>query len=140
MFQIEDVKEFMEFLFLKEIFDKFCVSSMELKTFVPISVKGNLLTDWLSEEDRERYGDMDYVPWKLLRPLAFSLIKGKQTPKMLRIQFVHYMENGDCGGLRIQFKKNELICISTYTAANFTLDKSREQFWDDNCSEFLQKI
>lgn len=139
MFHIEDVKEFMEFLFLKEIFDKFCVSSMELKTLVPISVKGNLLTDWLSEEEKELYGDMEYVPWKLLRPLAFSLIKGKQKPRMLRIQFVHYMANGDCGGLRIQFENNELMCISSYTSASFSLDKSREQIWDDNCSEFFHK-
>lgn len=139
LFQIEDVKEFMEFLFLKEMFDKFCVSSMEIKTFVSISVKGNLLTDWLSEEEKELYGETEFVPWKLLRPLAFSLIRGKQTPRMMRLQFVHYMANGDCGGLRIQFENNQLMCISSYTPAHFTLDKSREQVWDENCAEFFHK-
>lgn len=139
MYKIEDVKEFMGLLFLKGIFDKFCVGSMELKTLVPISIKGTLMADWLSEEDKETYGNCEYVPWHLLRPVAFSLIKGKQTPQLLRINFVHYMENGDCGGLRVQYEKNELICISSYTPANFSLDKSREQVWDDKCSEFLTK-
>ncbi len=139
IYKIDDVREFMAVLFLKENFDKFCVGTMEIKTLVSISVKGNLLTEWLTEEEKEVYGSMEYVPWKLLRPLAFSLIKGEQTPQLLRIQFVHYMNNGDCGGLRIQYENNELHCISSYTPANFTLDKSSEQMWDDKCSEFFHK-
>lgn len=139
MCKIEDVREFMAVLFLKENFDKFCVGAMEIKTFVSISVKGNLLADWLSEEEKEVYGSRDYVPWKLLRPLAFSIIKGEQTPQLLRIQFVHYMNNGDCGGLRIQYEKKVLHCISSYTPANFTLDNSGEQLWDDQCLEFFHK-
>lgn len=139
MHKIEDVKEFMSLLFLKEIFDKFQVGSMEVRTFVPISIKGNFFFDWLGEEERELYGTCEYVPWKVLRPLAFSLIRGKQTPQMLRINFIHAMENGDCGGLRIQYENNELVCISSYTPANFSLDKSKEQQWDENCSVFLKK-
>lgn len=141
MHKIEDIKEFMSLLFLKEIFDKFQVSSMEVKTFVSISIKGNFFCDWLNEEERELYGTCEYVPWKVLRPLAFSIIRGKQTPKILRINFIHTMENGDCGGLRIQYEyeKKELVCISSYTSANFSLDKSKEQQWDENCSEFLKK-
>ena len=61
MYQVEEVKEFMELLFLKENFDKFCVSSLELKTLVSISIKGNLLTDWLGEEEKERYGFIPFV-------------------------------------------------------------------------------
>ena len=89
--------------------------------------------------EKEIYGSREYVPWKLLRPLAFSMIKGEQTPRLLRIQFVHYLNNGDCGGLRIQYENNELHCISSYTPANFTLDKSSEQIWDDQCVEFFHK-
>ncbi len=139
MYKIEDVKEFMSLLLLKENFDKFCVGSVELKTLVPISIQGTLQADWLSEEERELYAENEYVPWKLLRPIVFGLIKGKQTPQMMRIQFVHSFDNGDCGGLRIQFEKGELTCISMYTAATFTLDKSAEQVWDDQCVEFLRK-
>ena len=139
IYKIEDVREFMAVLFLKENFDKFCVGTMEIKTFVSITVKGNLLADWLSEEEKEIYGSREYVPWKLLRPLAFSMIKGEQTPRLLRIQFVHYLNNGDFGGLRIQYENNELHCISSYTPANFTLDKSSEQIWDDQCVEFFHK-
>lgn len=138
-YRIEDVKEFMELLFLKDIFDKFRMSSMELKTLVSFSVKGNMFPDWLDEEAKEFYGNLEYVPWKLFRPTAFSLIRGKQTPTMLRIQFVHYMENGDCGGLRVQFENRELTCMSSYTAAEFTLDKRAELLWDENCSHFLKK-
>ncbi len=139
MYKIEDVKEFMSLLFLKENFDKFCVGSVELKTVVPISIHGNLQLDWLNEEERALYEGYEYVPWKLLRPMVFSLIKGKQTPQMMRIQFVHYFDNDDCGGLRIQYENGELTCISMYTASTFTLDKSNEQMWDDHCNEFLKK-
>lgn len=139
MYQIEEIKEFMELLFLTEKFDKFCVSTIELKTLVAISIQGNLLHDWLGEEDRERYAGTEYVPWKLIRPMVFSLIKGRQTPKLMRIQFVHPVENGDYGGLRIQFMNNELTCISSYSSANFSLDKGKEQIWDEQCHAFFHK-
>lgn len=139
LFRIEDVREFMEHLFLKEMFDKFCVGSMEIKTLVSISIKGNLFADWLDGEEKELYGELEFVPWKLLRPTAFSMIRGKQKPRMLRIYFVYYMENGDCGGLRIQYDNDELVCMSTYTPAHFSMDKGKEQLWDENCEKFFQK-
>ena len=105
----------------------------------PFSIKGNLSKDWLAEKDRELYEGQEYVPWKLFRPIAFSLIKGKQTPDLMRIQFVHYMENGDCGGFRVQYENGGLTCMSSYTAAYFSLDKGNEQMWDEKCSEFLRK-
>lgn len=137
--KIEEVKEFMELLFYKEIFDKFCVSGMEIKTMATFSINGQLNTDWLEEEERERCAALEYVPWRLLRPIAFSLIRGKRTPDFMRIQFVHYMENGDHGGLRIQYENGELTCMSSYTAAQFLLDKSSELSWDENCHYFLKK-
>lgn len=139
VFKIEDIKGFMEILFLKDVFDKFQVGTLEVKTLVSISIKGNLFRDWLCSEEQEKYCDCEYVPWKLLRPIAFSLIRGKQTPQTLRIQFTHYLNNGDCGGFRIQYDKGELLCISTYTPLNFNLDKSGEKMWDERCSEFLKK-
>lgn len=139
IFQIEDVREFMEHLFLKEMFDKFCVGSMEIKTLVSISVKGNLCADWLDGVERELYAELEFVPWKLFRPIAFSMIRGKQKPRMLRIYFVYYMENGDCGGLRVQYENDRLTCMSTYTPAQFSMDKRKEQQWDENCENFFRK-
>ena len=113
MYQIEEVKPFMAQLLLQETFDKFCVSVAEIRTIVPITIKGTMSHDWLSPEDAEKYKELEYIPWKLLRPVVFELIKGKQTPDFLKIQFVYYSENGDCGGLRVQFeaflKKHEIV-------------------------------
>ena len=117
MYQIEEVKPFMAQLLLQEIFDKFCVSVAEIRTIVPITIKGTMSHDWLSPEDAEKYKELEYIPWKLLRPVVFELIKGKQTPDFLKIQFVYYSENGDCGGLRVQFEAGTLTCLSTYTPA-----------------------
>ena len=50
VFKIEDVKEFMQLLFLKENFDKFCLGGMELKTLVTFAIKGNLCADWLTRK------------------------------------------------------------------------------------------
>lgn len=139
MYQIEEVKLFMAQLLLQETFDKFCVSVAEIRTIVPITIKGTMSHDWLSPEDAEQYKELEYIPWKLLRPVVFELIKGKQTPDFLKIQFVHYSANGDCGGLRIQFEAGTLTCLSTYTPAEFSLDRNAETFWDENCQAFLKK-
>lgn len=139
MYQIEEVKPFMAQLLLQETFDKFCVSVAEIRTIVPITIKGTMSHDWLSPEDAEKYKELEYIPWKLLRPVVFELIKGKQTPDFLKIQFVYYRENGDCGGLRVQFEAGTLTCLSTYTPAEFSLDRNAETFWDENCQAFLKK-
>ena len=139
MYQIEEVKPFMAQLLLQEIFDKFCVSVAGIRTIVPITIKGTMSHDWLSPEDAEKYKELEYIPWKLLRPVVFELIKGKQTPDFLKIQFVYYSENGDCGGLRVQFEAGTLTCLSTYTPAEFSLDRNAETFWDENCQAFLKK-
>ena len=139
MYQIEEVKPFMAQLLLQETFDKFCVSVVEIRTIVPITIKGTMSHDWLSPEDAEKYKELEYIPWKLLRPVVFELIKGKQTPDFLKIQFVYYSENGDCGGLRVQFEAGTLTCLSTYTPAEFSLDRNAETFWDENCQAFLKK-
>ena len=139
MYQIEEVKPFMAQLLLQETFDKFCVSVAEIRTIVPITIKGTMSHDWLSPEDAEKYKELEYIPWKLLRPVVFELIKGKQTPDFLKIQFVYYSENGDCGGLRVQFEAGMLTCLSTYTPAEFSLDRNAETFWDENCQAFLKK-
>ena len=139
MYQIEEVKPFMAQLLLQETFDKFCVSVAEIRTIVPITIKGTMSHDWLSPEDAEKYKELEYIPWKLLRPVVFELIKGKQTPDFLKIQFVYYSENGDCGALRVQFEAGTLTCLSTYTPAEFSLDRNAETFWDENCQAFLKK-
>lgn len=139
LFKIEDVKGFMELLFLKEIFDGFCLGSMEIRTMVAISVRGNLILDWLDSEYREIYKETEYVPWKLFRPTAFAMIRGKQPPETMRIYFVHQLENGDCGGLRVQYENDGLVCMSSYTPAHFSMDKSAEQMWDEKCAEFFRK-
>lgn len=139
MYQIEEVKPFMAQLLLQETFDKFCVSVAEIRTIVPITIKGTMSHDWLSPEDAEKYKELEYIPWKLLRPVVFELIKGKQTPDFLKIQFVYYSENGDCGGLRVQFEAGTLTCLSMYTPAEFSLDRNAETFWDENCQAFLKK-
>ena len=139
MYQIEEVKPFMAQLLLQETFDKFCVSVAEIRTIVPITIKGTMSHDWLSPEDAEKYKELEYIPWKLLRPVVFELIKGKQTPDFLKIQFVYYSEYGDCGGLRVQFDAGTLTCLSTYTPAEFSLDRNAETFWDENCQAFLKK-
>ncbi len=74
-----------------------------------------------------------------IRTIVLELIKGKQTPDFLKIQFVYYSENGDCGGLRVQFEAGTLTCLSTYTPAEFSLDRNAETFWDENCQAFLKK-
>ncbi|MCH5252260.1 MAG: hypothetical protein J1F22_04740 [Lachnospiraceae bacterium] len=140
--RIENIKEFMARLFAGDMFDRFHVSECEVTTFVTFHAGGKLHPEWFDTEERREQEKTDVpeiVTWQQLKPYIFSLIKGKKTPEKLRIDFCHYMENGDCGSLRIQYEKEELIVFTGYMQKEFSLDKEKKIEWDENCLKFIQK-
>lgn len=136
--KIENIKDFMSFLFAGDMFDRFRVSVCEVTTFVTFRADGKLCPEWFDSDERPE-DDSGLADWQQLKPIIFSIIKGKKTPEKMRIDFCHYRENGDCGSLRIQYENDELLLFTGYMQKEFSLNKEREREWDENCIRFLRK-
>lgn len=118
--KIEAIKEFMSELLSGELFDKFLISEVKVRTFVTTTING------------------DSIYWKQVRPMVFELIKGRQTPSCFIVLMAHKFENGNTGRMRIQYESEELRIITSYNSIEFTMKKTSEYEWDDSCKKFLK--
>lgn len=136
--QIENIREFMVQLFQGTMFDKFCVNGCEITTFVRFQTDGKRNESWYDTGEREE-DTAGRVRWRELKPVIFSLIRGKKTPARMVIDFCHFMPDRDMGSLRIEYKGERLFAYTGYMQHEFTPDKSKQQEWDDNCLAFMKK-
>ena len=140
LIEVDEVRVFMKNLFWAETFDKFCVADIDIKTLISYSINGKVNAGWLDDVAKEAYAEEEFVYWRDIRQVIFSLIKGENTPELLRIQFVSHDSAGGSRGLRIQFEDGNLSVMSTYTPREFSLDKTAERLWDENVENFIKKI
>lgn len=138
VFKIENIKAFMAHLFAGEMFDRFHVSGCAVTTFTTFETDGRSRPDWFDTDERVE-DDSGLVWWRQLKPFIFSLIKGKKTPEKLRIDFCHYMDNGDMGSLRVNYERDELLLYTGYMEKIFSMDREKQQEWDEKCKIFLEK-
>lgn len=137
--KIEDVKSFMSELLSGSMFDRFLITEAQVKTFVQTRISGAVLRDWYSEDELEKDEQLEeYVRWKQIRPIVFQLVKGKKVPQSLILHFVCKKKNKDVGAIQIQYEEKQLRMITAYSTAEFTLDKSAEFEWDEQCRNFLK--
>lgn len=136
--QIEDVKEFMNHLFVSDMFDRFHVIACEVGTFVTFSVNGKWNEEWYDTDEKPE-DKSGVVTWYMLKTAIFELIKGKKTPVFMKMDFCHYMTNGDVASLRVEYDKEKLLVYTGYMQKEFSLDKEAMRQWDDNCLEFMRK-
>ncbi len=134
--KVENIKEFMARLLTEEMFDKFHVSGCEVATFVTFQIDGKRHDEWYDTDERPS-DECGQILWKQLRPVLFSLIRGKKTPEVFKVDFCHYMGNGDVGSLRVQYEKGELLVFTGYMQKEFSLTKEAQQAWDEKCRNFL---
>lgn len=154
---ILDIKEFMNTLLRTEVFDSFLLSECSLTTCVTYHLDGHVNTDFFSPDD-EAYSlavPEQYIPFSLVRPACFDLIKGKRTPSSFRFVFQLSQENQrrtilsidssfspeDISGmyLNLKFQEQKLTCTTGVSYRIFSMDKSFEHLWDDMVKRFFQK-
>ena len=83
---ILNIKEFMNILLRTEAFDSFLLSEGSITTYMTFLLEGRPNTDFFSPED-EAYHQIlseSYIPFSLVRPTCFDLIKGKRTPSSFK--------------------------------------------------------
>ena len=144
-FLLEDVKAFTTHLFLQPTFDRFFLREATFKTAATFSIDGSANADYF-DSDAQIY---EHVRWEAIRPLAFSIIKGNRLP--VGFQIVLYPDEEtltELGGEQIleiasrrNVTKNRLLTCTTGTSyAEFTVDKSAEEAWDQAVRALLSRM
>ncbi len=153
---ILNVKEFMNVLLRSDVFDSFLLSEGSITTYMTFHLDGHSKADFFSPED-EAYAlvsQESYVPFSLVRPACFDLIKGKRAPSSFQFVFQLSSDNqartlasigssfstGDISGmyLNLKYHNMQLTCTTGVSCRVFSMDKSLEQSWDELVKRFLK--
>ncbi len=153
--KIEELKDFTRKLFVEEVFDWWMMREAVITTFNMFTIDGRIRKGYFMEQELEEKGIGELSPWKLVRPVCFSLIKGKRLPESFRItlqlpgarveQFLQSVQPDfkaeQVSGLylNIRYEEQKLYCVTGTSLNVFTLDKKIEQEWDETVKRFLRK-
>ncbi|MCI8838439.1 MAG: hypothetical protein HFG74_10305 [Hungatella sp.] len=153
--KVEDIKQFTSGLFIGSLFDKFQVREAEIVTFNAFHMDGRIRPGYYTKEETEEKGIGEYSVWESVKPVCFSLIKGKRLPGSFQIvlqlgkkQLESFLAGrqvpvraDQIGGmyLNIRYENGELYCVTGTSVNFFTLDKSLDMEWDEAMKEFFRK-
>ena len=153
--KVEDIRQFTSGLFIGSMFDGFLVREADIVTFNAFHMDGRIKPGYYTEEEAAEKGIGEYSAWAAVKPVCFSLIKGKRLPGSFQIvlqlgkkQVERFLADRQLsvraeqvGGmyLNIRYENGELYCV-TGTAVNFfTLDKSLNDEWDEAVKGFFRE-
>ena len=155
-FQIEDMGAFTRKLFLEKDFDDFLLKEATIVTFNRFTIDGRLHRGFYSAQEQEQMEMNPYSLWSQVRPICFSLIKGKRLPESFQITLEAppkrldaflaecrlQTDAGQIKGLylNIRYENGRLQCITGTSLAVFTLDKSVEREWDEYVGRMLKNM
>lgn len=152
--KIEDIRQFTADLFTGETFDHFLVKEAEFVTFNVFTIDGRIRPDYYSKEEAEERGLKTLSDWAVLRPVCFSLIKGKRLPECFRIilqmppraveKFVTgrmALKAEEVTGLylNVRYEEGKLSCVTGTSVSFFTMDKTLDMEWDQAIKGFFKK-
>lgn len=153
--RIEDMKGFTSGLFVGEIFDRWLLREASITTFNVFTIDGRVHHGYFTDQEREEQQIGALSPWKLIRPICFSLIRGKRLPESFRITLQLPQSEGErflqsvqpdfpteqLGGLflNIRYEGQTMHCVTGVSLQVFTLDKRIEQGWDAQVKQFLKE-
>lgn len=154
--QLPDLKTATAHIFTRPSLDYFLLKEAVIVTSNTFTIEGAIKKDYFSEEELEALRDPEWMEWKLLRPVCFSLIKGKRLPLSFQIALALSRDNIDrlvrqnqvsfrteeIGGLYLNFRyeKKMLTAISATSLKTFSMDKSLEQLWDDTVKKLFSQL
>lgn len=155
---LSSLKDGTSHLFTKPTFDGFDVLSVTISSYITFSMDGHLNTAFFEDQANDQSVDEKDSPsklcsWSRLRPVCFSIIKGKQPPVSFQITLFlgreqsaaffeesALSENQDIEGFTLHFSyKNRVLTLSTGTVfSRFSLDRDSERVWDHSIYEWLK--
>lgn len=153
--RIDDIKEFAKKLFIGDVFDIFLLREATIATFNTFSIDGHIRQGYYTEQELEENKIEELSSWKTIKPICFSLVKGKKLPGSFQItlqlsseqveKFLIHSQvgltvdqvNGIC--MNIRYEDNVLYCVSGTSLNIFTLDRSIDIEWDEALRLFLRQ-
>lgn len=147
--KILDVGDFMKKLLCSELFDSFLFMEGVLQNRMTYTFDGHLIPGYFSDEELEQEGlaGLSYLPFSMVRPKLFELIRGKRTPGYFKFsffispeqakfaQFPSEMAHGYL--LHLRFQEQSLVATTGVSYQTFTVDKSPDHAWDEAVSQFF---
>lgn len=153
--KIEDIKMFTAKLFLGEDFDPFLVREANIVTFNSFTIDGHIRQGYYTEEELEEQRIEALSSWRALRPICFSLIKGKKLPGSFSItlqlgpegveRFLAGAGLGlspeDVQGLcvNLRYEDGAMMAVTATSLGFFTLDKTLDREWDMEVLRFFRQ-
>ena len=153
--KIDDIKGFTKKLFIGDVFDIFLLREATIVTFNAFSIDGHIRQGYYTEQELEENKIEELSSWAVIKPICFSLIKGKKLPGSFQItlqlspeqveKFLIHSQvgltvdqvNGIC--MNIRYEDNVLYCVSGTSLNIFTLDRSIDIEWDEALRLFLRQ-
>ena len=158
---LSSLKDATSHLFTKPTFDGFDVLAVTISSYITFSMDGHLNTAFFEDQTNDSTANEEdtltsskLCSWSRLRPVCFSIIKGKQPPVSFQITLFldreksaaffkesALSENQDIEGFTLHFSyKNRILTLSTGTVfSRFSLDRDSERLWDQLILAWLKK-
>lgn len=153
--KIEDLKEFTKCLLLGTTFDQFLVREVTITTYNTFTMDGHVKHGYYSEEELEEKKIEEFSSWATMKPICYSLIKGKRLPISFQITLQlapkhveqlladtkSQLSFDQVGGLylNIRYEDQMLHCISGTSLNIFTMDKTLDLQWEEYLRRFLKQ-
>lgn len=154
--EIKNIKEFMNKLLGSEAFDSFYLEEATITTFNTFIIDGHTVPSYFEGTDanfEEMPTPSEYSSFKQMRPIIYSLIKGKRLPVgikmtlhagenyMMRIkqrpETIHHANDIKALAVNIRFENGSLKCVTGTSYRTFVMDKTIDNIWD---GDFLSSL
>ena len=152
--KVEDIRQFTSSLFIGAMFDRFLVREAEIVTFNTFHIDGKVRKEYYTEQELEEKHIGSLSLWEAVKPVCFSLIRGKKLPGSFRIVFQlgpeqteGFLEKNHLPFraeqitglyLNVRYEEGRLFCVTGTSVNFFTMDKSMDQQWDETVKSFLR--
>lgn len=77
--RIEEQKKFTSGLFIGELFDQFLLREADIVTFNRFTIDGRVRRGYYTGEEQEEGKIGEFSSWRTIKPVCFSLIRGKAS-------------------------------------------------------------
>lgn len=144
-------------LLASEAFDSFLLAEASVSTYNTFLIDGHQNRDFYSSEEWEdkELRPYEFSTWKQIRPICYSLIKGKHTPcafKFILHLIPDYVASILKGGetavtaqqikslvLTVKYDGTTLTLVTGTAFHTFIMDKTVDSLWDNAVKQFLNK-
>lgn len=159
--KINDIKNFMGKLLLKESFDSFFLEKAQVLTRSMLTLSGRRNQNWYDSDqwdgmEQELSGDCSFLLWKEVKNTIFTYIRGDHPPDTMKISFKagqrqtgEWLEDPSVQEacrklgaelfLQLRYEQGELQLTTGIAFEQFQMERTVERAWDEAVLQFLRR-